>query len=89
MNNIADTLLEQAPKTAKTYLNESVLVIDKAFGSGYAKANPELVGAFMQTAALDYLAGILEAKGQAIASCLDTISANAAFPPHDQKPKTA
>ncbi len=50
----------QAPKTIAGYMIDSIAHIDKAFGDGYAKSNPELVGAFIQACALDYLACRLE-----------------------------
>jgi hypothetical protein len=41
--------------TADTYMNEAVHAIDGKFDAGHAKDNPSLVGAFMISAALDYL----------------------------------
>jgi hypothetical protein len=52
----ASLLMRQAPATAQTYLMEAVQMIDAEFGEGYAKSHPSLVGAFIQTCALDYLA---------------------------------
>lgn len=49
----AETLLEQASMTATTYFKQAIGRIDAEFGSGYAAKHPELVGAFMQTAASD------------------------------------
>lgn len=46
--------MEQAGWTADTYLGAAIKYIDKRFGKGYAKKNPQLVGAFMQTAAIDF-----------------------------------
>jgi hypothetical protein len=55
MSHISDeTLMRQAPMTATEYLDAAVESIDFRFGDGYAKQHPELVGAFMITAALDY-----------------------------------
>lgn len=51
-----ETLVAQASKTASEYLREAAASIDEMFGEGYSKEHPELVGAFMQTAALDFLA---------------------------------
>jgi hypothetical protein len=48
-----ETLLRQASMTATEYLDNAVQNIDERFGKGYAKAHPELIGAFMQTAAAD------------------------------------
>lgn len=49
-----DTLLKQAPMTANEYMRKAIDAIDKEFGAGYAKGNPELVAAFMRTAAMDF-----------------------------------
>jgi len=40
----ADLFLKQAGMTAHHYLFQAIKSIDQAFGEGYAKANPELVG---------------------------------------------
>ncbi|MBH3378359.1 hypothetical protein [Pseudomonas asiatica] len=50
------TLLSQAGRTAEKYMDDAIDAIDKAFGEGYAKKHPDLVGAFMQTAAADFSA---------------------------------
>ena len=44
----ADTLLRQASLTAEEYMTEAIERIDKSFGQGYAKKNPNLVAAFMK-----------------------------------------
>jgi hypothetical protein len=56
MSTTAEKLMEQASWTSTSYMNDAVDSIDKKFGKGYAKKNPQLIGAFMQTAALDFLA---------------------------------
>ncbi|EFK6803476.1 hypothetical protein ACM5G3_004515 [Escherichia coli] len=43
----ADTLAEQAAKTASGWMSDAVIAIDELFGKGYAKQHPELVAAFM------------------------------------------
>lgn len=53
------TLMRQAGMTAAVYMSDAIDEIDRAFGKGYAKGHPELVGAFMQTAASDYHAACL------------------------------
>ena len=45
--------------TAETYFNQAIEIIDQRFGDGYAEAHPELLGAFMHTAALDFQACII------------------------------
>ena len=54
MSTTPETLMKQAGWTAGDYLEAAVEKIDKKFGKGYAKKNPQLIGAFMQTAALDF-----------------------------------
>jgi hypothetical protein len=50
----ADVFLKQAGMTAHHYLFQAIKSIDQAFGERYAKANPELVGVFIQTCAADF-----------------------------------
>lgn len=50
----ADNLMRQAPMTAELYLRNAVASIDQVFGVGYAKANPAVVAAFLQTCAMDF-----------------------------------
>lgn len=54
MPNASD-LMEKAHMTAYEYMRHAKLDVDAQFGDGYAAAHPELVAAYMQTAALDYL----------------------------------
>lgn len=61
----ADTLAEQAAKTASGWMSDAVEEIDKLFGKGYAKQHPELVAAFMQSAAIDEAA--MHLRGLALA----------------------
>ena len=51
-----DDPVHQAPKTITFYLAEAVDVIDRKFCPGYAAQHPELVGAFIQAAAMDHVA---------------------------------
>lgn len=52
--------ISQASINALEYMEDSIKYIDRLFGEGYAKQHPELVGAFIQTCAIDYLANRLE-----------------------------
>jgi hypothetical protein len=65
-----ETLLRQAPMTAHDYLMHAIHDIDELLGKGYAKAHPELMGAYMQTAAMDLGAAViaraLDGVGEAI-----------------------
>jgi hypothetical protein len=53
------TLLRQAPMTADVYMKCAVHDINELFGLGYARAHPELVAAYMQTAAMDMGAAVI------------------------------
>lgn len=61
-----EALMRQASMTAHEYLMEARQRIDREFGEGYAVAHPELVGSFMQAAALDFHASATaQATGKA------------------------
>jgi hypothetical protein len=46
--------MKQASMTADTYLTSAVECIDREMGKGFAKANPQLIAAFMQVTARDF-----------------------------------
>jgi hypothetical protein len=62
----AGYLMRQAWMTADDYMMNAVERIDRQFGEGYAKKHPELVGAFMRTAAADYHSALMKAASQDI-----------------------
>ena len=75
----AGILMRQASSTAHDYMHNAIRDIDAEFGEGFAKAHPSLVGAYMQTAALDFAAsfqadylGEIADKLQAIADYTST-----------------
>jgi len=68
------TLLKQASMTAHTYMHSAIKDIDDCFGKGYAEAHPELVGTYMQVAAIDYHASSVGIAGQNIAIAIKTVS---------------
>jgi len=49
--------------TANDYMLQAVRNIDEAFGDGYAKEHPELVGAYMQTVAIEEQSRHIEQLG--------------------------
>ncbi len=55
-NPSAETLMRQAGYTSEEWLRQAVEAIDNQFGEGFAKANPQLVGSFIQGAGLDQIA---------------------------------
>lgn len=50
----AGELETQASMTADEYLVAAIDSIDNRLGKGYAKAHPDLIGAFMRTSAQDF-----------------------------------
>jgi hypothetical protein len=63
----AAALIREAPMTTNEYLSEAIKEIDNTFGEGYAKANPELVGAYISTCAIDVAAASITSALQDIA----------------------
>jgi hypothetical protein len=46
--------MRQAGSTADAYLKDGIECIDARLGKGFAKDHPELLAAFMRTAAMDF-----------------------------------
>jgi len=46
--------LRQASMTAHQYFHAAIKTIDEQFRAGFAQTDPELIGAFMRTAARDF-----------------------------------
>jgi hypothetical protein len=70
-----DQLMRQAPETVEIYLFEAQTKIDKVFGAGYAKEHPELVGAFIQAASVDFQASsISKVIGEALHEIANSIN---------------
>ena len=71
----AQEYFEQAHMSAHDWMNRAVAAIDEKFGDGFARAHPELVGAYMQTCALDFMASFstseLSGALERIADALD------------------
>lgn len=64
-----DTLLNQAWKTADTYMAHGRRCIDETFGEGYAEKHPELLAAFMNTSVRDFhTAAVIKVTGEAVES---------------------
>jgi len=73
MNRIeanAETLMKQAPMTASFYFQKAIEDIDNVFGKGFAKANPQLIGDYMKTSALDFLSASITSGLQDISEPL-------------------
>lgn len=67
----ATELMVQSRMTAHDNLNHARADIDSLFGSGYAVAHPELMAAYLNAAALDFIASWCT---QELASRLDNIA---------------
>jgi hypothetical protein len=48
------TLMRQAKMTAAEYMHAAQVDIDEKFGDGFARKHPELIAAYMTTAAQDF-----------------------------------
>lgn len=70
-------LMRQASDTAETYFNKAVRIIDEKFGEGYAKAHPELIVGYMDTAAQDYNTGMMSQGLGHLSNDLDRLASAA------------
>ena len=73
----SETLFRQAPMTAHDYMLKAIDDIDKLLGKGYAKQHPELIAAYMQTAAIDFGTAIIARAIESVATVLDNIEKGA------------
>lgn len=64
-------LIKQASDTANQYMIDAIRMINSKLGDGYAQAHPELIAAFMQTAAHDYQTSQLQRILEDIRAALD------------------
>lgn len=63
--------LQQSVEETKFYMETAFDVISKKLGNTYAEQHPELVGAFMQTAAIANLESVLLNKLDNIEKAID------------------
>lgn len=68
-----ETLFRQAPSTAQDYMMNAVKDIDAYFGKGFAKAHPELIAAYMQTAAIDMSGAVIARAIETLASAVELL----------------
>jgi len=54
-----NTLMRQAQMTAHDYMHSAKNDAGELFGAGFAIRHPELVAAYMQTAAMDFGAAVI------------------------------
>ncbi len=67
-----ETLMRQAPMTISDYLDGAVSAIDKQFGDGYAKANPELVAGFIKACAMDFNSMVIKQAIDDVSSAINS-----------------
>jgi len=72
-----ETLFRQAPMTAHDYMMKAIDDIDELLGKGYAKQHPELIAAYMQTAAIDFGTAIIARANESVATAFDNIEKGA------------
>lgn len=65
------TLMRQAVMTACDYMANAIQDIDYRLGDGYAADHPELIAAYMKTAAQDYQSGVMYAAFNDLLTRLD------------------
>lgn len=68
-----DLLMKRATDTANEYMLAAIRCIDTKLGDGYAQAHPELIAAFMTTAAQDYHTAQQGLSFDGIVSSLDKL----------------
>ena len=70
----ADDAMRQATITVNYYMEKAVESIDEMFGRGYAEKHPELVAAFMRTAAQDFHTTIMKAAAEDITEAIQRVA---------------
>jgi hypothetical protein len=69
------TLLRQAADTTQLYLVQAIRDIDAAFSPGYAADHPELVAAFITTAARDFHSSMCGVAMQQLTDAVEQVAA--------------
>ena len=73
----ATALMRQATMTAHDNMLHARHDIDEQLGEGYAREHPELIAAYMQTAAIDFATAIIAKEiGEAIEGLSETLGAS-------------
>lgn len=66
-------LMQQSVEEAKFYMEAAINVIDKKYGTDYAILHPEILGAFMKTAAIANLESVLLNQLENIEKAIDQL----------------
>jgi hypothetical protein len=64
----------EADRLAKEYFVDVISIINMQLGDGYAEAHPELIGAFMQTRALNLNALVCGERLERLSFCAEEIA---------------
>jgi hypothetical protein len=75
------TLMRQAQMTAHDYMAQARHDIDEVFGERYAISHPELIAAYMQTAALDFGAAVIARAIQQLGDRVESFAEAITEPP--------
>lgn len=66
-------LMDQSLKETTFYMTSAIKIINDKLGESYAENHPELLGAFMQTAAISNLESVLLNKLENIEKVIETM----------------
>lgn len=72
MSNMDDMRMRQGPETADLWLREVVKSIDRVFGDGYARDNPQLVAGMLAASSSDFRTTMLTASMDRLADAIHT-----------------
>ncbi|HEV7578706.1 MAG TPA: hypothetical protein VGO85_21945 [Caldimonas sp.] len=65
-STVITPLALQPPEAVQAYIRAGIVAIDAELGLGYAKANPQLLGAFLQACTTFYEAEVLKQAGDEV-----------------------
>lgn len=67
-------LSEDSFNQTKMNFFAAIEIIDKEFGAGYAKANPTLIAAFLQSTSIEFQGVFIAAKIQELSDAIDNVA---------------
>ncbi len=66
-------IMQQSVEEANFYMDEAIKVIDEKYGVGYAISHPDILAAFMKTAAIANLESVLLNQLENIEKAIDQL----------------
>lgn len=66
-------IMQQSVEEANFYMDEAIKVIDEKYGVGYAISHPDILTAFMKTAAIANLESVLLNQLENIEKAIDQL----------------